>query len=79
MDRVTMIDLARATATDVRVQWTGVDINWSDVRAELDAHWANEILSRDDEWTAHDENEFRNLVARELERSHLAKSGAQIT
>ena len=54
-------------------QWAGVEIDWAEVRAELDRHWLNEeVLSRDENWTGNDENEFRNLVARELERNHAA-------
>lgn len=62
------IDLARATASDVLTQWTGVDIDWSNVPAELDAHWAD---ATEEPFT---DAEFRGLVAREIERSHARKA-----
>lgn len=74
MNSMTMIDLARTTAADVIVQWAGVNIDWSAVRDELDRHWFHEdVQSRGENWTGHDENEFRNLVVRELERAHVVR------
>lgn len=61
-----VLDLARDDAADVISQWEDVDIDWSDVRAELDAHWDGmpppefSRLSLDPE--------YRDLVAREIGR-----------
>lgn len=72
MDHVTMVGAARNAAGDVMAQWTGVDIDWTDVRAELDRHWGDEQANLDDSWTGSDENNYRNLVAREIERFHAS-------
>lgn len=58
------IDIARRTASDVIVQWTGVDIDWSNVRSELDAHWAE---ATEEPYT---NAEFRDAVAKEIDRMH---------
>jgi hypothetical protein len=78
MDHTTMISHAQTAASDVLSQWTGVDINWSDVRAELDSHWGAEQANLEEAWTGSDEHNYRNLVAREIERRH-AKRSAEVS
>lgn len=56
------IDRARETASDVLVQWDGVDIDWSNLAAELAAHWAD---ATEEPYT---DPEFRALVVAEIER-----------
>ena len=71
---LTVLDDARASAGNVLAQWDGVEINWADVRAELDAHWREESPANlTEDWTGNDENEYRNLVAREIERLRSAR------
>jgi hypothetical protein len=73
MDRVAMIDAARAAAANVYTQWTGIDIDWHDVRGMLDAHLGDEQSDLTECWSSDDEDEFRDLVARELERIRKAR------
>lgn len=69
-----VVSAADAAGADVHTQWTCVDINWSEVRAELDRHWTGEEPANlSDDWTGSDENQYRNLVARALERLHAAE------
>mgnify|MGYP001810209065 CR=1 FL=1 len=60
------IDRARETASDVLVQWDGVDIDWSNLAGELAAHWAD---ATEEPYT---DPEFRALVVAEIERGARA-------
>lgn len=74
-DYVQMVDNARQLASSVLVQWSGVEIDWGNVRAELDGHLDAEPSDGiDPELHLGDEDAFRALVVRELERAHIASA-----
>lgn len=78
MNRIDMINAATATANDVFIQWSRVFVDWTDVgtvRTDLDAHLGASMANLDEGWSGADEDEYRNLVARELKRMRDASEG----